>query len=444
MEHRWLYGWAMASVAFGGASLVVPLYVIDLGGGAIALGILFAVSSLVGVPGGLGFGRLADRTGRRRVFVLVAMGLSFATLVVIPVLETVTAVIVGYAVLWLGFSAAVPVLTLLVTAEAPEPEWPANIALLNKMQGVGWTVGLLIGFVLIGILARSVQTVTAQRVFLLVCALATAGGFVHASRTLPPDPDPGTVPSPRRLRRGIARAGSFNVRSSSFPFAPSRIDLGQFRPDRFRKRFTATLATYYLAVLLSFAGFGIFFAILPIYLGDVGYGSSEIFALYFLLNLGAAAFFGRAATLASHHPVTLVQTGGLVIRAAAFLAIAFIGHTLGFGTLAIVLHGLLFVIVGLTWAIVAVTAATLVARLSPPIIRGEALGVYTALVALAGGIGGLLGGWIAELSYPIAFTLSAVLIVLGGATVYVLHRRLHRGATAASPATTAPPSADPP
>lgn len=56
MSERWLPAWGLAALAFGGASLIVPLYVVELGGDAFALGVLFASASFVGVPGALGGG----------------------------------------------------------------------------------------------------------------------------------------------------------------------------------------------------------------------------------------------------------------------------------------------------------------------------------------------------------------------------------------------------
>jgi hypothetical protein len=54
------------------------------------------------------------------------------------------------------------------------------------------------------------------------------------------------------------------------------------------------------------------------------------------------------------------------------------------------------------------------------VIRGEALGVYGALVAVGGGVGGLLGGAIAGFGYTIAFSTAGALVVTGAAVVAIL------------------------
>jgi len=120
MGRSWLFAWGLAAVAFGGASLIVPLYVVELGGGAFVLGVLFATASFVGVPGALVFGNLADRPdgeastvrsrGARRRDRHDARH---------PDPGERPLVIAANAALWLGFAAAVPVLTLLASPASP-------------------------------------------------------------------------------------------------------------------------------------------------------------------------------------------------------------------------------------------------------------------------------------------------------------------------------------
>ncbi len=423
MTERWLPAWGLAAIAFGGASLIVPLYVVELGGGAFELGILFAASSFVGVPGALVFGNLADKTGKRRVFVLAAIAITVVTMITIPLLGTIPLVIVAYSLLWFGFAAAIPVLTLLVVSGEPEERWTDLIAKLNKYQGIGWTFGLALGFVIIAVAEIFVDTITGQRWFFFACAACATIGFLAAIRTLPADPRPGEEPSPRKLRRRWREATSFNVRGAAFPFTPARFDARKLRPQRFIERFSSRLATYFVAVFLAFTGFGVFFAPLPAYLSDVGYGSGEIFALYLVLNIGAAIFFGRAAMLAGKYELMTVHIGGLLGRGIALPIVAAVGVVLGTSVVGVGAIGIVFLVIGMTWAVIAVTAATLVTKLSPVAIRGEALGVYGALIAVGGGVGGLLGGWLAGMGYVVAFAVAGGLVLVGSVVVTFLSRQ---------------------
>lgn len=188
-------------------------------------------------------------------------------------------------------------------------------------------------------------------------------------------------------------------------------------------RFSPALATYFAAVLVVFTGFGVFFAPLPAYLAGVGFGSSETFALYFALNAAAAAFYGRAGRLAEAYGVYEVHAGALLGRGVALPTVAVVGVAGGSTLFALSATGAAFVAIGVTWAAIAVTAAALVTRLAPPAIRGEALGAYGALVAVGGGFGGIVGGWLASSGYPIAFVAAGGTVVVGTGIVVALARR---------------------
>jgi len=417
---RWLPAWGLAAVAYGGASLVVPLYLVELGGDAFELGVLFATGSFVGVPAALAFGALADRTGRRRAFVLAAVAVAAATTAAIPLTDSRLLVVVANAVLWFGFAAALPVLTLLVVAGAPADRWTELVARLNTYQGVGWAMGLAVGVAVTVAASRLVDPVTAQRWVLFACAASAGAGLVLAVRRLPPD-HPEDEPSPRRLRRRVGDAARLGVRGASFPFAPGRFDARRLRLGRFAERFTPRLATYFGAVTLVFAGFGAFFAPLPAYLGGVGYGPSAVFGLYLALNVAGAVAYGPAAALAERFELRVVHVAGLAARALAFPAVAATAPLAGVAGLAAV--GLVFAVVGASWAVIAVTATTLVTRLAPHGVRGEALGVYGALGAVGGGVGGLLGGWLAGRGFLLTFAVAGGLVAVGAAVVLRLSGR---------------------
>lgn len=435
MTVRWQKAWGLAAIAFGGASLIVPLYVVELGGDAAILGLLFAVASFVGVPGALIFGNLADRTGKRRVFVLAAMVVTFFAMIAIPLLESIPLVIGANAALWLAFAAAIPVLNLLAVADEPPDRWSAMIARLNKFQGFGWALGLAIGFVVTSVGTQLTDPITAQRAFFLTCAIAVGIALILAARTLPADPSPGDEPSRRRLERAFQRASRFSVRGASFPFTPSRFDPRNLHHRRLVERFTPRLSVYFLAVVLFFAGFGIFFAVLPAYLAGLGYGAGGIFGLYLVLNAAAAVFFDRAATLAKQYNLKRLHASGLLVRGVGLPLIVVIGAVLGVSVLGIAATAVVFFVIGLTWAVIAVTGATIVTTLAPPMIRGEALGLYGGLGALGGGIGGLVGGALASLDYLIAFGVAGGIVVVSAAIVIAI------AAPAATAATEEPDTA---
>lgn len=419
---RWLYAWGLGSVALGGASLLLPLYVIELGAEPFTLGVLAASAAGAGAPGAFLFGRIADRTGRKRGLVHGALVAVAGTLLLVPFLRSIPLVIGANAVVWFSFAAVGPVLTLLAVAGVPEAEWQDRIARLNTYQGWGWAGGLVLGALWTGFGEQYLRPVTIQRTFFYACGACAVGAFAGIRAYLPSEPGGRTLTADR-VRRAVLRARRLNLQGASFPFTPGRVfgwSMHRFNPQALLDRFSLGLVVYYGAVLLFFIGFTAFFAPLPIYLEDLGYGSGTIFALYLVSSLGAAVFFVGAATLTRRYNDGVLQSTGLLIRGVSIPGVALVGATLGASTAALLLEGVLFLLVGLTWAVIAVTAATIVTRMAPPAIRGEALGTYAAVSAVAGGIGSLFGGAVAEISYLLAFLVAGGFVLLGAMLVYRL------------------------
>lgn len=436
MSKGWLYAWGLGSVALGGASLIVPLYVVALGGTPFTLGVLASVAAFVGVPGALVFGRLADRTGKRRLFVLAALAIVAVSLLFMPVLESIAVVVAANGAIWFAFAAATPVLTLFAVADASPGEWSDRIALLNKYQGIGWAAGLLLGAVWTGAADRFLSPEAVFDGFFVATGVCAGVGFLLGIETFPADPGGSTVDDgePRlsgaRLRRALRRADRFSVRTATFPFAPTRADFRGLHFRRLIERFTPELAIYYGAVFVFFTGFSGFFAPLPAFLTDTGFTAEEIFGLYLASSLASAVAFGSAGRLARRYDVGAFHAIGLLVRGAAIPAVALVGLLLGATPASLGVTAVVFAVIGLTWAVIAVTAGTLVTRLAPMTVRGEALGVYAALGAFAGGIGSVLGGWIAARGYLLAFGVAGGLVVVGAGVVLAIRRRagyLNRG-----------------
>lgn len=70
-----------------------------------------------------------------------------------------------------------------------------------------------------------------------------------------------------------------------------------------------------------------------------------------------------------------------------------------------------FAAISVTWAVDSVTTGTIITQLAPASVRGETLGAYSALMAFAGGLDSIIGGWLAVSSYSLAFAVAGGLVV---------------------------------
>lgn len=415
---RWLVAWGAGYAAVGAASLLVPLYAITLGANAFVVGLIAGTAAIAGVPGALLWGRLAERTGRHRSLVLVSLGLSTLALAGVPLSTSVTAVLVANAVLWFAVSAAAPVLTLLVVADTPERGWDRRIGVLNTYQGYGWLLGLLAGATWNVVGTRLVPATDAQRLFFVVLAATTGVAFLTGYRLLP-----GTTVSIAefgRSRRSIDRlVRGAGRRIGLNPISPMRVfwSVRNLHPRAMSRGFPAPLVGYLGATFLSFVGFATFFGPLPAFLAtDAGLGTGDIFAVFLVSSAASAILYGRAGRLSSRRGPYLPQFGALGTRVILF---PLVGLTVLLPAGSVSLLFVCFALVGVTWAIIAVTVAGIVTRLAPTNLRGEALGAYTALGGLATGLGSLLGGGLAtRLGFITTFTIAGAFVLAGLAVAY--------------------------
>lgn len=422
-KQRWLFGWGLGSIAAGAASLLVPLYVVQLGGTAFELGLLGAVAAFIGAPGALVWGRLADKAANpRRIIVASLVGVG-GLLTVMPHLSSIPLLILLNALVWLVFAAGGPILTLLVVADVPERDWNQQIALLNKFQGYGWAGGLFLGIIWSAVVGRIWSTTMTQQSLFVACGGVAILAAVLLGQWMP-------SPTTRQLGRiepqHVAKylsAGRRGIRGATFLFNPNRLfwSTRHIHPKRVTERFTLPLATYYLGVLVFFIGFAAFFAPLPLYLTGVGFSSDLVFGLYLVSSLGAAAFYTAAGRLSTNLDLRVLQSVALGSRGILISLVALVGAGLAAGLVGTVVMGLLFLGIGVTWAVIAVTAGTIVTRIAPPSVRGEALGMYAALAAFAGGVGSIGGGALASaLGFSVAFGTASVVIFSGAGLIFTL------------------------
>lgn len=419
MTDRWLTAWGLGSVAFGGASLLVPLYLVRLGATPVQLGILAATAAVVAAPGAIAFGRLANRVDRRRPLVLGTLIGVAASLAAIPLLSSITAVIVANAVLWLLVSSVGPVLTMLVVDETPESRWSERIGLVNKYQGYGWAGGLVLGTVWPLVGGRLVGGAAVTRTLFWLFAACAGASVLLAARTLPRPAPSAHVTDERSVRRigRLLAESSRGVKGATFAFSPNRLywTTRGIDPRRLAAQFDPALATYFAAGLCFFTGSAAFWAPLPLFLTDVGFDSGQVFALYLASSLGAAVCYEAAGRLSTRYDGRYLQSSVLAARGVLFPSILLVGGVSA--TVAFGVAGLVLALLGITWAGIAVVGTAIVTRLAPAGARGEVLGAYVALGAVGGGLGGVLGGWAATAGYLVAFGVAGGLVLAGAGLV---------------------------
>jgi MFS family permease len=406
---RWYWAFVLSNAAMGAASVLLPLYAYHLGATAGGVGTLAAVGSLVNVVASLMWGRILDRTPRRRLFVgLSFFGLGIAYLA-FPLVTRLPQLLLVNS--WVAFSwmAGASVSILLLLAGFPKEQWEGEIARFNVYCGVGWTLGLALGAGWVAFAVRALgEGWGLQSLGFVVGALALAALFV-AVREIREPAGQVQVPSVRDITLSVG-----NFLYEWFRYGPAQLyDL--LRPAQFvrfmqgRSAFGPDLILCYYAAMLSFVGFSIVFAPFPVFVREkLEWPSELVFALSVAHHGVSVVAFGwarKAVAKWGHRPAAALALLG---RAGMF-----VGFALTTPAVARWLLPVLWGVAGATWAFFQLSVTSIVSRLSPSGLQGQGLGIYNAVAGLGNVLGALAGGFVADfLGFPAAFLFGAMLMVV--------------------------------
>jgi MFS family permease len=131
------------------AERFLPIYILALGGGALAIGLLQAMDNLLSALYSFPGGYLSDRIGTRKsllIFNLVAMA-GFSLVILVPVWQ---AVLIG-AVLFISWSAiSLPATMSLMYKVLPGGKRTMGVTMLSLVKRIPMAVGPLLGGLFIG------------------------------------------------------------------------------------------------------------------------------------------------------------------------------------------------------------------------------------------------------------------------------------------------------
>lgn len=415
---RWFFSFTSAFIAAGGASLLLPLFAATALGGTVGqIGLMASVASLAGVPFSIIWGRLSDRSGRRKPFILLAFAGAGSALLLMSLTRSMGQLILLNALMNSFWVASAAVSTILAIEGVARDRWESRIGRFNRYTGAGWVSGLALGAVW-SRFAAQLPDGGLRALFYPLAAL----DLLAALMVLRLVRERGG-----RLERrgfpGVAMAMG-NMLIERFRYAPFHLYY-LARPRRLLQllrggnRFGRKLTRYYGAVILIFMGLATFFVPLPIFYREaLRMDNSVIYALWMVHSGTSTLFHSRAGRLAERFGNWRIQRLALSVRMAIFPMVALVSFVPP--ALQVPAIVLIFLFTGTTWAMTNVTSISITAKLAPEEAQGQALGVYNALIGVGWILGSLLGGYMAgELGYLATFSLASAFILLA---LISLHR----------------------
>lgn len=401
----WVYSTLPIALATGPLSTLVTLYLIQLNGltlGTIYASLAAAVYNGVGIPAAIFWGFATDRVHRRRLMVLSSYALIGLILVSFYFDQTTAGTIARYSVISFVSVASATPLNLLIMETETKNRWAEAFARLSMVSSVGTVIGLVLGTVWTDVLPKQL---TLLFIPLGLFGLASAGLVVIMI----------TEPTFIFERETVAlRKPSFFSRLLTNPVFFLNIP----RASDFRRVFrglrssmTSYVPLFYISTILFYFSSGLFNTVFVPAMQKHLLSDNEIFSVILAGMVTQTLAFQLAGKYISERPLMTTSIQGLLLRGWCYVLMGaavlfFAGNT--FFAEALILYSLAS---GLAFAFYYTSSNTMMFNTVQGKNAGSALGVYSAVVGIAGTVGALLSGFVSiYMGFYTTFVVAGILL----------------------------------
>jgi MFS family permease len=378
----WINSVLPISIALGPVSTIIQLFILNMHGTVIEVGLAVTLYNTVSIPAAMFWGFATDRAHRRRPIIIISYLATAGVFGLFFVARTFYSISLLYAVFSFATTASTTPLNLLIMETERKQKWASAFARLSMISSIGNTLGLVL------CLAWSlVFPLTYIVLALTILSLISAGLSVLM------------ISEPKVIfeRNTIALTKpSFFHRLQVIPYLFLRIP----RSDDFRRVFAALkceLTRYvpllYLSIFTFYVGTGIFNTSIVPSLHANHASNLLIFLATTVTMVVQVVSFRFAGPYTEKRSPIKASVASLILRSTCYgllgvstylvVGIWFLAPVLIFYPLAS----------GLAYSIYFTASNTMVFNALGQTNQGSSLGVYSALVAIATMVGSLVSGF---------------------------------------------------
>ena len=395
---RWFYSQLPVAIATGPVGTLIQLYILELHGTVIDVGLAITLFNAVSIPAAVVWGYVTDRfQSRKTILVLSCVAIS-ANLILLPVAKSISGAALIYALFSLVSSASATPANLLIMETQRKSHWASAFARFSMVSSVGTTLGLLLGIAWSSYLAISLLV-------LPLSALSLASAVLSVLMIKEPE-----VSFEREFI--VLQRRSLQQRLLAIPLVFLRLpNLVDFKSvfKGLRSTLTRQLPLLYLSIFVFYVASGLFNTSFVPSLRAAGLSASEVFLIVMTANFAQTASFYFAGPYVEKRDLRKTAVAGLVVRLACYAGIGIIvGFTRGLSFLVGTL--VLYPIAGgLAFAIYYTSSNTMIFNTLGAKNQGSRLGVYSALVGVATMVGSFVSGYFSfYFGFLATFILAAV------------------------------------
>jgi len=387
-ETTWFISFIFANAAQAAISPLTPLFILNLKGTIVDVGFVSAAYNLMVIPASVFWGRLSDKMGRRKIFILIGMLSSAILVAAFSLIQNVLQLLLLNALLGFFLTAYVPVASMLIVDMYPKSRWTRFVAIYNFFNLIGWISGIFIGALWFSLFHFGMR-----ELFVFSSILFTSG--LVASTLLISDP------------KGLKKKRETVTPQDKKP-------LLQALESALREVYTREFTVFLVFITIIFTAYNACFVTLPVYYKSLGISEGNIFLLFLIGPVSAMASNLVAGRLVTGLGEKKVMIGGAIIRGGGAIIFALIGVLVGAVTLKTIAFGVNMILWGSSWSILWIPASIIVLKMGEGPRLGTFQGVFNAFTGIATVIGSFIGGIIPYFyGFPQHFIISGSIALIG-------------------------------
>ena len=416
---KWMFFVLPASITAEGLHIVIPLYVLFLGGNVVDVGIVVGLHYALSAIGAIFWGKVIDKYHVKRVILFICF--SAITICSIGLFFTVdlNTVFIISSVAGFFIIGKNPVTQILVMESVPNNQWSRLFTQISIITSFGSLTAFLVGSIW--------DTFFDLRPYFLFCAIVSASAIVLSVG----------VGSKSTIERHTIVHSIHGIRHifdhtrMNFQFIFTKIPHPRdFKPiiSIFQRKMSHEIGILFLTNFLFYFGSNIFFTAFIPFLKKFNFTNSEVFLVYMIQTIVLLIIFffvPRLISKVTEERATqiayLPRVLGIIIAASLIPSMIGINSILT----AIVSTSLMVS----AFSIFSVSNSIILFKAIPKGFEGRYLGVNSFMVGVGIFLGALTAGYVSNaISYSATFivAISILLTSLGMFRIYLKHRLSHR------------------
>ncbi len=390
-----MYPTVPANIAAGPLSTLIPLYILQIGGGILDVSYALTLSGIMSVLGVFIWGYVTDILNKRKaliVFTYVGTTLLIASLFFI---HNILNIILVYSIISFVSAASATPLNLLVMENGAKKIWAHDFAKLQMFIGIGVSIGLII--------ASAITGFTSLENLIVVLTASSLISFFMALRLIREPKVVAKVASiSDNIHYFVARLAAAPMMLIRIPHTPKFMHIFSFKGIRGLER--SFIIRFYAVSFLFYLGSSIFNTEYPAALNLSAISQSGVFFIIILGNVVQTIIFYYYDYFAKGSNRKTLSYSALFARGSLYVVIGVVFLTLVHGKLFDLANIIFFTSAsGICYAIYYTTSYAIFFDSIKGESRGRTIGIYSTLAGVGTFLGAIISGGIA-VSYGFATT----------------------------------------